>query len=48
MNLQSLHPEEGIKIHKRTNEIEAFECGKVTIFFYHFHNFRFLSILDFQ
>ena len=33
MNLKSLHPEGGIKIHKRTNEIEAFECGKVTIFF---------------
>ena len=29
MNLKSLHPEGGIKIHKRTNEIEAFECGKV-------------------
>ena len=32
MNLKSLHPEGGIKIHKRTNEIEAFECGKVAIF----------------
>ena len=46
MNLKSLHPEGGIKIHKRTDEIEAFECGKWQ-FFLPFSQFSIFEYLRF-